>query len=175
MAYYISLWYPSHRTARRIGYYFTAAQVSASVAGLIAAGFQKMNLDRGLTGWQWMFLLYGLVTLVVGVALIWWLPDRPAHLQQEETKQRGGILRLIESVTPSQQNMLTLEEQALHRADLDGRFVNVAWGLTDLWNVLTDFRIWPLVMMYFGVVGTGYGIVVLALLFFRTSTPIGLL
>lgn len=77
MAYYLTLFYPPSRTGKRIGFYFTAAQVSASVVGLVSAGFQKMNGLGGLVGFQWMFLVYGLVTFVVGVSLLWWLPDRP--------------------------------------------------------------------------------------------------
>lgn len=41
LSYYVSLWYPNDRLTRRIGYYFTAAQISAAVAGLVSAGFQK--------------------------------------------------------------------------------------------------------------------------------------
>lgn len=157
MAYYISLWYPVHRTARRIGYYFTAAQVSAAVAGLIAAGFQKMNGDRGLTGWQWLFLIYGVVTVAFGVALSWWLPDRPVAVVG---KPQNKILRFFENLVPTQAPILTPEEQALHMADMQGRYLNVAWGLPDLLRVFCDVRIWPLIMMYFGAVGTGYGLVV---------------
>jgi hypothetical protein len=41
MAYYLTLFYPPSRTRKRIGQYFTAAQVSAAVVGLVPAGFQK--------------------------------------------------------------------------------------------------------------------------------------
>lgn len=157
MAYYISLWYPAHRSARRIGYYFTAAQVSAAVSGLIAAGFQKMNGDRGLSGWQWLFLIYGVVTFTIGLSLSWWLPDRPVPvLGQSKTK----IGRFFDSLVPKRAHILTPEEQALHMADMKGRYLNVAWGLRDLFRVFCDVRIWPLIMMYFGIVGTGYGLVV---------------
>lgn len=157
MSYYISLWYPTHRTARRIGYYFTASQVSAAVAGLISAGFQNMNRDRGLTGWQWMFLIYGIVTVCVGVSLVWWLPDRPVPVVAASQNVVG---RFFEKLVPKQSPVLTAEEQALHRADMRGRYTDVSWGLKDLGKIIIDVRLWPLVMMYFGVVGTGYGIVV---------------
>lgn len=168
MAYYISLWYPSHRTARRIGYYFTAAQVSASVAGLIAAGFQKMNNDRGITGWQWMFMLYGIVTFLVGITLIWWLPDRPYPL---ENSNKNKILAAINALTPERRSILTPEEQALHQADMEGRYNDVSWGLRDLWEIIKDVHIWPLIMMYFGVVGTGYGIVVFGTTILKSINP----
>lgn len=66
MSLYLTLFYPPSRIGKRIGQYFTAAQISAAVVGLISAGFQKMDGARGLVGFQWMFLLYGLITVVVG-------------------------------------------------------------------------------------------------------------
>src|SRR5579871_1771980 len=57
MTYYLTLWYPPHRIAHRIGWYFTAAQLSAAVVGLVSAGFQKMNRDGGLRGYAWYTLL----------------------------------------------------------------------------------------------------------------------
>jgi len=53
MTYYLTLWFPSSRIAHRIGWYFTAAQLSAAVVGLVSAGFQKMNGDGGLRGYAW--------------------------------------------------------------------------------------------------------------------------
>ncbi|CAN6664197.1 hypothetical protein TRVA0_035S01508 [Trichomonascus vanleenenianus] len=161
MAYYISLWYPGHRTARRIGYYFTAAQISAAVAGLVAAGFQKMDGMRGLVGFQWMFLVYGLVTIVVGVSLNWWLPDRPKFQPQVEPK--NWILRIFLSMSPrSPREVLTPEEAELHALDMKLQSKSIAWGLKDFVRILVDPRLYPLVIMYFGVVGVGYGIVVFA-------------
>jgi hypothetical protein len=57
MTYYLTLWYPTSRIAHRIGWYFTAAQLSAAVVGLVSAGFQKMNGDGGLTGYAWYLSL----------------------------------------------------------------------------------------------------------------------
>lgn len=160
MAYYISMWYPPHRTARRIGYYFTAAQVSAAVAGLVSAGFQKMDGMRGITGFQWMFMVYGLVTFVVGVSLSWWLPDRPVVQQTHENK--GWLSKLTLSIVPPQRPVLTPEEQELHQKDMQSRSTETRWGLKQLWTVLIDPRIWPIILMYFGVVGVGIGIQVFA-------------
>ncbi|KAK9237982.1 major facilitator superfamily domain-containing protein [Lipomyces kononenkoae] len=150
MAYYLTLWYPPHRCAQRIGFYFTAAQISAAVVGLVSAGFQYMNMDRGLTGFAWMFLIYGLVTIVVGIALLWWLPDRP----KLGPALRGGWRRFI----PKQRPVLSQEDFELHFADMKATYVAQAWTLTDIAKVLLDIRLYPLVLMYFGVVGTGIGL-----------------
>lgn len=42
MSLFMTMYYPPQRMAKRIGWYFTASQVSAATVGLVSAGFQKM-------------------------------------------------------------------------------------------------------------------------------------
>ncbi|MCJ1322501.1 hypothetical protein MMC15_007850 [Xylographa vitiligo] len=152
MAYYLTLFYPPSRTGKRIGFYFTAAQVSASVVGLVSAGFQGMDGLGGLVGFQWMFLLYGLVGILVGISLLWWLPDRP--LVPGETRNRAGWRKWIPQSRPA----LEGEDAQIHYEDLTRVYRRHAWTLKDLWHVVIDWRVWPLMVMYFGVVGVGIGV-----------------
>jgi MFS family permease len=152
MSYYLTLFYPAARTGKRIGYYFTAAQLSAAVVGLVSAGFQEMDGLEGLVGFQWMFLIYGIVGISVGIALLWWLPDRP--LPPGQVRNRQGWRRYIPESRPA----LTGEDARIHYEDLNKHYVKKAWGWRDLVKVLLDWRLWPLVVMYFGVVGVGIGV-----------------
>lgn len=151
MAYYLTLFYPPSRTGKRIGQYFTAAQVSAAVVGLVSAGFQEMDGLRGLVGFQWMFLIYGLCAIVLGVALLWWLPDRPLPPGQERV--RTGIMKFLPATPP----VLRGEDAEIHYRDLTRVYHPRPWNLRDLLLVLIDWRLWPLLLMYFGVVGVGIG------------------
>jgi MFS family permease len=152
MSLFLTLFYPPQRMAKRIGWYFTASQVSAAVVGLVSAGFQKMDGDRGLVGFQWMFLIWGVVTLAVGFSLLWWLPKRP--LPPGETPHYSKLTSWFSSTKP----VLTGEEAALHYKDLTFAYQHSQWTLRDLGRVLLDWRIWPLIVMYFGVVGVGNGV-----------------
>ncbi|KAK3049658.1 hypothetical protein LTR09_009080 [Extremus antarcticus] len=152
MSLFLTLYYPPKRMAKRIGWYFTASQVSAAVVGLVSAGFQEMDGDGGLVGFQWMFLIWGLVTLVVGFSLVWWLPDRP--VRPGETKHRSKWTSWIPTAKPA----LRGEDAALHYKELSQAYPHSAWTLQDLWKVLLDWRLWPLIIMYFGVVGVGNGV-----------------
>ncbi len=152
MAYYLTLFYPPSRTGKRIGQYFTAAQVSASVVGLVSASFQKMDGLGGLVGFQWMFLLYGLVGIVVGISLLWWLPDRP--LPPGVVRNRDGWRKWIPQSRPA----LTGEDARIHYEDLTRVYHRRVWTIKDLLRVFVDWQIWPLLIMYFGVVGVGIGV-----------------
>lgn len=152
MAFYLTLFYPPSRTGKRIGRYFTASQVSASVVGLVSAGFQLMDGLGGLVGFQWMFLLYGLVGIIVGISLLWWLPDRP--LPPGVERRRDGWRRWIPVSKPA----LTGEDALIHYRDLRRVYHYRPWTVRDLTNVMLDWRLWPLTVMYFGVVGVGIGV-----------------
>ncbi|KAI1177135.1 vitamin H transporter 1/biotin symporter vht1 [Nemania sp. FL0916] len=151
MAYYLTLFYPPSRTGKRIGQYFTAAQVSAAVVGLVSAGFQLVDGRGGLYGFQWMFLIYGVVAIAVGIALLWWLPDRP--LPPGQSRSNTGIARWL----PATPVALSGEDALIHYEDLKRVYHPRPWTLKDLTNVLIDWRLWPLTLMYFGVVGVGIG------------------
>lgn len=152
MSYYLTLYYPPSRCATRIGHYYTAAQVSAAVVGLVSAGFQKMDGLGGLVGFQWMFLIYGLLAVILGFVLLWWLPPRPVVPGTEQGgKVRTGWRRLLPRSPPA----LTGEDAQVHYMEMSSVYRRPAWGWKDLGRVLIDWRIWPLVMMYFGVVGVG--------------------
>jgi MFS family permease len=152
MAYYLTLFYPPSRTGKRIGLYFTAAQVSAAVVSLVSAGFQKMDGLGGLVGFQWMFLMYGLVGILCGISLLWWLPDRP--LPPGEVPTRTGLSKWLPQSKPA----LTGEDAMIHYQDLTRVYQRQRWGVKDLFRVLIDWRLWPLLLMYFGVVGVGIGV-----------------
>lgn len=166
MAFYLTLFYPPSRCAKRIGWYFTAAQVSAAVVGLVSAGFQLMNGLGGLVGFQWMFLLYGLVAILVGLALPWWLPERPPP-PGEKPKRTG----LIERWLPPPPDALNEQDLKIHYWDLRRVYHARHWTVRDLGWVLADWRLWPLTIMYFGVVGVGIGTQLYGTVIIRSINP----
>lgn len=151
MSYYLTLFYPPSRTGKRVGMYFSAAQISAAVVGLVSAGFQKMDGLGGLVGFQWMFLIYGALAVILGFVLLWWLPDRP--LPPGQTREKKGFMKFF----PAPPEALTGEDALVHYQELKRVYHPRAWTWTDLGYVLIDWRLWPLVLMYFGVVGVGIG------------------
>lgn len=135
LSYYVSSFYSGDRLSTRIGYYFTASQISGIAAGLLAACFQLMDGSRGYTGYQWNFIIYGVTAITVGCGLYFWLPNRPVG----------------QAIWP-----LTAKELELHQAHM--RFCGMSydrWSWKKFFEVLRDPRVWPCVFMYFGIVGCG--------------------
>ncbi|KNG90384.1 putative MFS transporter [Aspergillus nomiae NRRL 13137] len=165
MAYYLTLFYPPSRTGKRIGQYYTAAQLSAAAVGLVSAGFQKMDGVRGYAGFQWMFLVWGVITIAVGILLLWWLPDRPTPPGEQPPKKK--YLRWFPRSAPA----LTGRDAEIHYHDLKRVYHRSAWTLQDLLRVFLDWRLWPLLIMYFGVVGVGIGVQSYATVIIKAINP----
>ena len=73
---YLTHWYPSSRRARIISMFLTGVAISGVIGGPLSGWIlHTMSGVRGLAGWQWLFLLEGIPSLVMGVATYLYLPD----------------------------------------------------------------------------------------------------
>lgn len=59
--YYLSCWYKRSEFGIRAAIFFSAAAVSGSFGGLLAAAITKMDGLGGRPGWAWIFILEGIV------------------------------------------------------------------------------------------------------------------
>lgn len=50
--------------------FFSAATAAGAFGGLLARGIVEMEGLGGLHGWQWIFVLEGLLTFVIGTGLL---------------------------------------------------------------------------------------------------------
>lgn len=78
--YYLTLWFPSHRRAQVTALFFMGYSAAPIVAGPIAGlTMTYLNGVGSLQGWQWLFLLEGLPSVLLGIAAFFWLSDTPAQ------------------------------------------------------------------------------------------------
>ncbi|GAA5039893.1 MFS family permease [Thermocatellispora tengchongensis] len=87
MMYMVTLWFSQKHRVTIVGLIYTAPCIAIFIGSPMGGALMELDGLGGLHGWQWMFLVEGLVTVLVG-ALVWFaLPARPADarwLTQEE-------------------------------------------------------------------------------------------
>ncbi|KAL4772080.1 major facilitator superfamily domain-containing protein [Aspergillus nidulans var. acristatus] len=87
--YMLSSFYNRKEIATRISILYTGNILATAFAGLIAADvFHGMQNMSGIKGWQWLFILQGMVTFVVAVLSVFTLPDDPRHTRWLSPDQR---------------------------------------------------------------------------------------
>lgn len=85
--YYLTFWFPQHMRARSIGIFYFGIPLSLIIGGPLSGSLLEMDNVSGLQGWQWMFLIEGLMAVVFGVWAYFYLDSKPENaswLSQEE-------------------------------------------------------------------------------------------
>lgn len=66
----LSNFYTRTEIATRIAILYTGNILATALAGLIAIGIFELNGQLGYAGWQWLFIIQGSVTGLVGGSLV---------------------------------------------------------------------------------------------------------
>jgi MFS transporter, ACS family, tartrate transporter len=127
---YLTFWFSARERARVLAL-FIAASPLAGVLGnpLSGAVMEFLDGEAGLAGWQWLFLLEGLPSVLLGLAVLFWLPDGPSQARWLEEEERAWLVR-----------RQGREEQHRHRRH----------G-SDLLRAMVDGHVWLLICVYFTV------------------------
>lgn len=93
---------------------------------------------RGLHNWQWIFILEGLATAVVGIVFFFFFPDFPEEAKWINEEERAYIRTRL-------------------AADQGHSGVDRAIKASDIAHFFTDFKQWVGGFMYFAILIPGYG------------------
>ncbi|MCA8354686.1 MFS transporter [Burkholderia cepacia] len=91
---YLTYWFPAHRRGRMTTLFMSATAV-AGIVGNMLSGWIMTNLDgfAALSGWQWTFVIEGLPTVVVGLAVHYLLPSRPNDARWLSPEEADAVLQ----------------------------------------------------------------------------------
>ncbi|KAK0609575.1 major facilitator superfamily domain-containing protein [Bombardia bombarda] len=130
ITYYITMWYQRHECGLRMAIFFSAATAAGAFGGLLARGIVEMRGIGGLSGWQWIFILEGLLTVVVAAFAYWAMYDYPDSAKFLTTEERTEVLARLKR----------------DRSSLADEFDSVYF-----WQALKDWKIWVHMFITIGV------------------------
>lgn len=77
--YFISCWFPSERRGRVLALYLTAVPLSSVIGGPLSGYILALFADvGGWHGWQWLFLIETIPSIILGLIVLKVLVNRPA-------------------------------------------------------------------------------------------------
>ncbi|NBU41960.1 MAG: MFS transporter, partial [Planctomycetia bacterium] len=90
--YYLTAWFPAVLRARVVAWFMLAIPV-ATMLGNIASGLilDSMQGVAGLAGWQWLFILEGIPSVVLGASVLLLLPDGPRDAAWLSADERAWL------------------------------------------------------------------------------------
>jgi len=92
IVFYLSQWFPARRRARAQSRFMIALPVSGIVGGFLGGFLLGFDGRLGLSGWQWVFLVEGLPSILLGITVLWLLTDKPADAHWLDDKQRAWLI-----------------------------------------------------------------------------------
>ncbi|WP_028922508.1 MFS transporter [Pseudonocardia acaciae] len=95
--FYLTRWLPSARRGQVTAVLVSAGPVAYLLAGPLSGGLLSMDGLAGLRGWQWLFLVEGVVTVVVGVAAWFLLTEGPSRARWLSEHERTWLTTRIEA------------------------------------------------------------------------------
>jgi sugar phosphate permease len=127
---YLTFWFPNDRRAKAFGMFMSASALAGVIGGPLA-GFIMTSLNgaNGWQGWQWVFLLEGVPSVIAGVVTYFYLTDKP-----------------------EQATWLSPRERDLVHADLERDAKALGHREHSMLASLKDGKIWLMILIYFCII-----------------------
>lgn len=94
---YLTYWFPAEHRGRIIGLFAAAIPVSSFLGSPISAALLGTDGWLGLRGWQWMFILEGIPAVLLGLACLAVLSDRPADATWLGDEERRWLIAKLQA------------------------------------------------------------------------------
>ena len=109
--------------------------MAGAFSGLLAFAIEKMDGVGGRSGWQWIFILEGLVPVIFSAFLWKLLPDSPETATFLEKHEREVLVNRLAAETGSGSGKVTNADKI--------RFHHVL-------NAFKEWKIWAMIVVYWG-------------------------
>ena len=93
--YYFAGWFPMAFRGRAVSRFYVASPLASIVMGGISGWLLDLNGVGELRGWQWLFLVQGLPSVVAGLLVLLFLPDAPGTAKWLSEPERKWLQRTL--------------------------------------------------------------------------------
>jgi ACS family tartrate transporter-like MFS transporter len=135
---YFSYWFPQRERAKALALFMTATALSNVIGAPLSSWLLGFDGVLGLRGWQLMFVLEGIPSVLIGIAALFYLVDRPAQTTWLAEDEKAWLHRELAAETAA-------KEQAA--------------GHMTLWLGLTNPRVLQITLLCFFLVSGNFGVV----------------
>ncbi len=134
---YLTYWYTQKHRARMVAGFMTALAVGGVIGGPVSGWIMEAFAGKqGLAGWQWLFILEGVPSIVVGIVVLFYLNNGPNDARWLSAQEKEILLKRLEE----EQRQKDTREHA-----------------RTLGDAFRSRKVWALSALYFGAVMGFYG------------------
>ncbi|KAJ5453526.1 uncharacterized protein N7458_004482 [Penicillium daleae] len=151
MQYIIGSWYRRDELAKRSCIFHTSSGIASMFSGYLMDAVYHLGGRGGFKGWQWLFVIDGVISLPVAISGFFLLPDvpeisNPWYLSKEVCWSYYNVSQIIEHPL----TLIELQEVALaqKRMKLEGRQDRGPFTKAKLKKIFSSWHIYLLTLLY---------------------------
>ncbi|MBX8590135.1 MFS transporter [Pseudomonas cichorii] len=130
---YLTYWLPSAYRARMVAIFMVAIPAANFIGSPLSGLLLSLDGWMGMRGWHWLFIIEGIPAVLLGIACLFVLTDRPEQAKWLSNEQRNWLTQ-------------RLAEEASKKTTI---------GHISLWKLLRHKDIWLLALIYSGASAAG--------------------
>ncbi|MGC8639726.1 MAG: MFS transporter [Isosphaeraceae bacterium] len=116
---YLTHWFTSRDRARALAWFFVATPIAQIISPkptswLLHIGREGNPPILGLVGWQWVYIVWGIPAVVLGVLVFVFLADRPRHASWLEPDECEALEKELEQERHQHAKHMTVAEAFSH-------------------------------------------------------------
>ena len=93
--YYLSVWFPVEVRARAFAWFNIANPMSSVISGPLSISLLGLDGYLGFAGWRWLLLCEGLPACLLGIYILYALPDGPRDARWLSENQKSALQRRL--------------------------------------------------------------------------------
>ena len=155
---FITYWYPQYRRAS-VQTIPMIGQPIAGMFGAIIGGFiLGLNGVLGLAGWRWLFLLEGLPSVILGIAMFFILADRPKDAKFLSADEKDTLIALLDRDEEERRRSQPLApERSVTRLVLSRNMLLLSFAYATLIATFSALTLWtPQIVRGFSAAGAPF-------------------
>lgn len=89
---YLTYWFPNRTRGQMLGLFYIGAPLAFILGGPLSGLLLDVHGIGRLQGWQWMFLVEGLLAVAGGIWSYWYLDNKPAEARWLPALEKAALL-----------------------------------------------------------------------------------
>lgn len=149
---FLTYWFPSAFRSQAYGWFYLGVPIALMLGSPFSGWLLESNMTFGFKNWQWMFLVQGGLTVVVGLIAYVVLVDRPDKAKWLNNHEKTLLNDALKNdQRPQVEAHAGQPDQAknLGHPHQDDHAVR---------HVLADWRVWRFILIYFTIQMSVYGV-----------------
>ncbi len=95
MIFYLTYWFPPRYYGTAVARFMVAIPLAGLIGSAVSARALEMHGFMGIAGWMWLFIVTGIPAVLLGLVVLYMMPDRPQQARWLDAEEAVLISTMV--------------------------------------------------------------------------------